>query len=433
MRDGIKHTSSMEPMDIFYQILHEDLNPLTSQTTQKFNSPNSKNQKPNHELTKEENNSKEKERYSFYENLLSDTLKKVKRDIHNKVFRCIDDPSSINSIIQNHQILLLNYCKVIEQTYLPDDKNEKYQISEDKSITDIFKLVYQTLDTILDYLEAFFYKYLEHSLEMPYQRKLWFAYNQKSRCTELSLLIEKSNISTELKHLISAPLKSISKNELVKLTYSQKSYYLLYIKVLRKLFLKGNPNISEIYALMISLDFNTFHIFSYISKRAKKRVNGVSSIHKKLVILFGYLKELKAIAITSNQRFNPELPSLKEQLLVKTTEEILFYQKVIDRKPQVKVQNDNNEIYSNQKKLLKISVSEISLITRLLYEQGLLDGSKKTFFEFISNNFKTSKRDIISPESLSNRYYSIPESAKISVRKMLRAILRQLNSIQSES
>ncbi|WP_299223694.1 hypothetical protein, partial [uncultured Aquimarina sp.] len=135
----------MEPMDIFYQILHEDLNPLISQTTKKFYSLNSKNLKSNYTLTEEQNNSEETERYTFYENLLSDTLKKVKRDIHNKVFRCIDDPSSINSIIQNHQILLLNYCKVIEQTYLPEDKNEKYQISEDKSITDIFKLIYQTL------------------------------------------------------------------------------------------------------------------------------------------------------------------------------------------------------------------------------------------------------------------------------------------------
>lgn len=155
----------MEPMDIFYQILHEDLNPLTSLTTQKLLQKYSK--------TKTNDNLKtSSKKFDVYKVLLSDTLKKVKRDIHHKVFQCLKDPKSIQSIIQNHQILILNYCRVIEQTYLGEDQNSKFEISGEQTDTDIFKLVYQTLDAILDYLEVSFYKYLEHSLEMPYQRKL---------------------------------------------------------------------------------------------------------------------------------------------------------------------------------------------------------------------------------------------------------------------
>ena len=63
----------------------------------------------------------------------------------------------------------------------------------------------------------------------------------------------------------------------------------------------------------------------------------------------------------------------------------------------------------------------------------MLEGHKKTFFEFVSKTFKTHKTKTISPVSLSNRYYSVPESTKISVKKKLRGMLLQLDMIQGDS
>ncbi|MBW1295229.1 hypothetical protein [Aquimarina litoralis] len=57
----------MEPMDIFYQILHEDLNPLTSQTNQKSVQEYSKNLYKNNE---KENLKTDKGTFDFYEDLL---------------------------------------------------------------------------------------------------------------------------------------------------------------------------------------------------------------------------------------------------------------------------------------------------------------------------------------------------------------------------
>jgi len=95
----------MEPMDIFYQILHEDLNPSTSQTTKNLNVEYSKNQGETNEVKEEKTIKKiSQEKYLFYENLLADTLKKVKRDIHDKVFGCLNDSDSIRSIIQNQEL-----------------------------------------------------------------------------------------------------------------------------------------------------------------------------------------------------------------------------------------------------------------------------------------------------------------------------------------
>ncbi|WP_159092110.1 hypothetical protein [Aquimarina sp. Aq107] len=433
MRDGIKHTSSMEPMDIFYQILHEDLNPLTSQTTQNFNSQHSKNRKVPDEITKEKNITSNTETFTFYENLLADTLKKVKRDIHEKVFRCINDPSSINSIIQNHQILILNYCSVIEQNYLLEETNKKYQISEDKSVTDIFKLIYQTLDAILNYLEVSFNKYLEPSLEIPYQRRLWFVHQKKERCRLLIVMLNDTDIPPPLTEIICDPLHKIIHNNLHRFTYQQKEYYTLYIKVLFKLLSKDTIVTEEVYAVLISLEFNTFKIFFYLRDQyVAKKVKRTYGAQKKINTLHLFLKEIKTTTITSDTKYNPNLPSLKEQLLIWIREEINGLQRTIESSSSSIVKEKVVAYNQNTKKILKLSVSEISLITRLLYEQGMLEGSKRTFFEFLSNTFKTHKAKVISPESLSNRYYSIPDSTRASVKKILRGMLLKLDTIQSE-
>ncbi|WP_299189614.1 hypothetical protein [uncultured Aquimarina sp.] len=423
----------MEPMDIFYQILHEDLNPLTSQTTQNFNSKHSKNQKVPDEITKEKNVTSNTETFTFYENLLADTLKKVKRDIHDKVFKCINDPSSINSIIQNHQILILNYCRVIEQNYLLEETNKKYQISEDKCSTDIFKLVYQTLDAILNYLEVSFNKYLEPSLEIPYQRRLWFVHQKKERCRLLIVMLNATDIPPQLIEIICDPLHKIIHNDLYGFTYQQKEYYILYIKVLFKLLSKDTIITEEVYAVLISLEFNTFKIFFYLRDQyVAKKVKRAYGAQKKINILHLFLKEIKTTTITSETKYNPNLPSLKEQLLIWIQEEINGLQRTIESSSSSIVKEKAATYNQNTKKILKLSVSEISLITRLLYEQGMLEGSKRTFFEFLSSTFKTHKAKVISPESLSNRYYSIPDSTRTSVKKILRGMLLKLDTIQSE-
>ncbi|WP_299432045.1 hypothetical protein [uncultured Aquimarina sp.] len=419
----------MEPMDIFYQILHEDLNPLTSQSTQNLKLQYSK--KPlNNEIIKRENTNQ----YTYYDSLLSDTLKKVKRDIHNKVFQSINDPASIASIIQNHQILILNYGKIIEQNYLPDDKNEKYQISEEKSVTDIFKLTYQTLDSILNYLEVSFYKYLEPSLEIPYQRRLWYVHQKKERCRLLIAMLNALDIPIQLKEIICDPLYKIIDNNLSGFTYEEKEYYDVYIKVLFKLVSKDSIVVEEVYAVLMSLEFNTFKIFFYLrDEYISKRIKRTYGAQKKIGVLHQFLKDIKTTTVTSATKYNPNLPSLKEQLLIWIGEEINALQRTMESSS-IELVKEKEETYKqNTKKVLKLSVSEISLITRLLYEQGMLEGSKKKFFEFLSNTFKTHKTKVISPESLSNRYYSIPESTKTSVRKMLRSMLLKLDTIQSET
>ena len=92
----------------------------------------------------------------------------------------------------------------------------------------------------------------------------------------------------------------------------KKNYYSILIKVLFKLVSKDDIKVQDVYAVLISLEFNTFKIFFYIrdeylSKKLKRTYND----GKKIIVLQEFLKEIKTTTITSKTKYNPNLPSLK--------------------------------------------------------------------------------------------------------------------------
>ena len=181
----------------------------------------------------------------------------------------------------------------------------------------------------------------------------------------------------------------------------------------------------KIYDILISLNFNSFKVFFFLTQEIKDVTNTCNTLEEKLNTYRKYLKKIKTTAETTSYKLNMQLPSLKKSVLSWIVEEIVFCEQQILHERSL--QKNNRE-----KKLLKISVPEVSLVSRLLYDSKLVNGSKKDFFAFLSNTFRTEKSALISSESLSNNYYSISESSKRSVKKMLKSMLLQLDQMEGE-
>ncbi|WP_282088318.1 hypothetical protein [Aquimarina algiphila] len=415
----------MEPMNVFYRIFHEDLHPLTNQKTKieyldYFKSTNTS-------ILTIQGYNRQQLKYYYYEQLLIDVLKQIKRDLHQKVFLFSESNTNISKVIQTYQVFLLNYIKIIEENYLSQqDTSSIFQISEDKSDTDIFKVIYKTMDNILVYLEQTFIKHIDPTLDIPYQQRLWFVSKHRDDVKNLQHKIDKLDLSEIVKKSICTPLLQIEKNELAGFTYESRAYYATFIKVFDHL-LKSEPSPCEekVYAVLISLNYNTFKVFFFITAIIKGKVKSCHSTKEKLQVYHEYIKKIKTTAVTSLYKRNPRLPSLKEQLLLWINEEIDFYNKKLEFE-------ESKSFKSSNKKLIKISVPEVSLLTKLLYDTKLVEGPKTELFTFLSDTFSTPKAKIISPESLSNNYYSISESSKRSVKKMLKTMLLQLDRMEGE-
>ena len=416
----------MESIDVFYRIFHEDLNPLTSQKSKEYycTTINSLLGKEN---VLDINEDFIKLRFQFYTKLLENTAQQVKRELHRNVYVLHLEEEKVLTMVRNHQSLLLTYCRMVERNYLSsEDDLLKFQVSSEASVTDIFKVVYHTMDNLLDYLDQFFYKYLDHSLPVSHQKRLWFIYTHKKLAEIIISKLMACNIPEEAKMVIIGPLVSVRDNMLTTLTYRQKLYMGTFIKVLKKLLKKQpNPSLESLFKILISLEYNTFNLFFYIERHFKKELDGRTP-REQLLQLYLLKKSVVTVSVTSTEKYNPELPSLKERLLVWLEEEI----KLTKRKYELAKSETISSPLVAKKKHLDVSISELSLITRLLFESELLTGSKKRVFEFLSSSFTTKTTKDISVESLSSRYYSVNNGTIDAVSKMLRDMLYRLDHLE---
>ncbi len=429
----------MEHMNVFHRIFHEDLHPLTNQKTKEYYVTYFKTENIDkilyHNLTElqPENLDYKALKYFYYENLLNNILQEIKRDLHKKLFSFVEENGNIENLIKSYQTFILNYMKIIEQNYiLGKERNLVYKISEEKTDTDIFKILYKTLDSILLFIEETFIKYIDKSLDISYQQRLWFVHQNQEKIEHILINIPNLQVPKIVKDEICQLLSKIKENKISNITYESKEYYSTLIKVLDHLLNKEIvPSKEQLYAVLISLDFNTFKIFFFMTDDIKSKIKILKNNEDKLKLYREYLKKVKTIVNTIPYRLNPDLPSLRQNLLDWITEEITFYQEFIKSNTSGLMEEVNNNV-SNNRRLLKVSVPEVSLITKLLYESKVVDGPRTDLFSFLSKTFRTEKASSISSESLSNNYYSVSESSKRSVKKMLKGMLLQLDQMNGE-
>ncbi|GAA4275978.1 hypothetical protein [Aquimarina mytili] len=425
----------MEHMNVFHRIFHGDLHPLTNQKTKEYYLTYLENKKHD-ELgrcdfrdLKMTNTGTITLKFWYYQSLFNHTLQNIKWDLHKKLFSLDKKVGDIDHLIKNYQNYVLNYMRIIEQNYLSaEDRKSIFKISEEKTNTDIFKILYKTLDSILLFLEETFLKYIDKSLDIPYQQRIWFAHQNQDTINTIQSKIHSLKVPKIVKDEIHQLLSKIKDNRISNLTYESKEYYSTFIKVLDHLFNKEKlPSKEQLYEVLISLDFNTFKIFFFMTDDIKNKVKSLKNNEDKLKLYREYLKKVKTIVNTIPYRLNPELPPLRKNLLDWVTEEIAFYEELIKfDKSRVLEETFNN------RKLLKVSVPEVSLITKLLYESKVIDGPRTELFSFLSKTFRTEKAALISSESLSNNYYSVSESSKRSVKKILKGMLLQLDQMKGE-
>ena len=154
------------------------------------------------------------------------------------------------------------------------------------------------------------------------------------------------------------------------------------------------------------------------------------SIKEKFLALYRLEKQITTITVTSNIKYNTNLPSLKQQLQFWIKEEIKHLEK--ESKVSISVIDKNviSDSVNQKKKMVHMSVSELSIFIRVLYESGVLKESRKAFFEFISETFRTKKAESISTESIKNRYYAVSENARLSVEGKLKKMLIAVKNIE---
>ena len=366
-------------------------------------------------------------RFYYFQVMMDEALSAIKKHLHKKIF-VLDDEKKIQRHVKRYQNVINAYLENILSEYLSvQQQTNIYNISETKSLTDVYKLIFQKLEEVQVYLEKTFQPYLNLSSPIPYCHKIWLAATYRKKLEALLSQLQTLGLPKELVALVSLPLENLLKVQTMKFNHYDQQYHISYTDALIQ-FLSQHPSPTEYATICFlkNLNFNTLKFFLYVTEKISDELKQKDTAQQKLQTLYYYEKCLRESPIRTEGCYNRELPSFQEQMSGWFTENIQFYKR---KRKQEKQQHDFAGLpqQTNQKQTFKLSVAELSLVTRLFYEHQMLEGTRQSVLEFVCQHFSTVRTPSISEDSLDRKYYSTPLSAKRNIRKLLKSMLSQLD------
>ena len=143
---------------------------------------------------------------------------------------------------------------------------------------------------------------------------------------------------------------------------------------------------------------------------------------RKQEILIQAAKAIKQDSSHSKKKFERNLPSIKQQLLNWIEEETKFQKKKMTLAPvipQLLAASDKGKINSG------LSVAQIAYFCSLLMQSGIIqDDNVSELLRVVCENFKTSKSENISHESLRQKYYSVEYATVEAVHEKLLQLVK---------
>ncbi|MGB3468142.1 MAG: hypothetical protein WBA74_22845 [Cyclobacteriaceae bacterium] len=357
-------------------------------------------------------------RFQYYKKYLEETCTSMRQHTIQQLLS--QEEYQIDTYVKNCQYIINNYKHILLKDLIPCDDQLLFQISGKYTITDIQRLIYQSLDDLLLFLEGSFSRYLDNKALVPCQKQLVVASTVKSRINELISSLTSINLDEELNRLLLAPLASYGKMRPMNFTYEELFYRGEYLDTICQ-FNKGvTLDRKAILRLLWSLNYNSLAFCRYILKQIRNQVQTKCTFSEKLDQLFYYRKLASQWPVTTTRKYNPDLPPLKIQIIGWLEEEISFLERKQDQYGEV--------MHQHEKSMMNISVAQLAVFVRAFFETGMVKGTRQELLHFTTRHYATEQQENISFASLKGKYYKIDIGTK---RKVVRMIKKMLAHVEN--
>ncbi|GAB3343296.1 hypothetical protein GCM10027429_33700 [Marivirga atlantica] len=267
----------------------------------------------------------QKIKFYYYQETLFDAYAVITKQLNEKIFK-LKDEEQIRLYIRKNQTLMIGYMKSILNDYIPKKEwNSLFQISEDHTTTDIFKLTYHSLEDILVYIEKSFGHYLDTNLPVPYQSRLLLAIKHAEKLGEVLDQVERAQLDPELYGIVTIPFDRLSILEPLTFTYQSHFYHEHYLLTFHRYSQQQVPlNGKEVFLILWRLNFNALKFFNYLTIQIHKELKERETPKDKLELLYYYHKLCNQLPVKTHLSYNPNLLPLKDQMSIWLQEEINF-------------------------------------------------------------------------------------------------------------
>jgi hypothetical protein len=372
---------------------------------------------------KYENLSEHQAKFYYYQVFCDETVAEIKEKMTSSILE--QKENQIKSFIQKYQALVNGYVQTLLLDLIPSQEhNSLFQLSEKYTTTDVYKIIYQSLDDILHFLEKSFGKYLDTSFPVPYKSRLLIADIHSNRLSEVLNHFEWSNLDYVLHDIVITPFHRLGKLEPITITYQHQQYDLAYLQAFHEAVVDEKPlDHKGVLMILWCMNYNSLKFFNYLTSQISRELKTLDSIGEKLEKLYYYQKLGNQLPMKTEFSYNYQLLPLKKQMAIWLQEEISYQKK----KAKYSHYGFLAEI-ENDKRQLKMSVAQLSLFVRAFFETGLVDGTRHELLQFITRHYRTDQQETISFGSLKGKYYKVDTGTKRAVGRMMKRMLAHIEN-----
>lgn len=295
----------------------------------------------------------------------------------------------------------------------------------DSTSNDYSDALYYGLSELLNFIEQHFSKYFDQDTKAPDGYVSVARSEARKNIQILTKALEERNVEPQTISVVLYALRRVvahGKN----ITYRKVIYAKQVRSELYRLLNENVPNMDEsIRQMTYYLNYNSLTVFAYHTRYLASLLQGEDSRNDKLEKLSYLLKTINQSQVRPGVRFNAGCASLKEQLSDYILEEIDYYQKISQLNDQPE---STSPFVQNMKLRIDASVSQTACLLKILIENNLILNTNLTStIKLISKIVVTKRSEILSYDSLRNKYYNVEQGTWITVRATLTKLIQYID------
>ena len=331
-----------------------------------------------------------------------------------------DDQQTIRSMLIEDLIEKPNvmdkeqYVKV-NQTLLIRILDKLFAYSQTRPLNENILLLYNTisqhLQSTLDFIEDFFSNYFDRNEKVPEPYISFAKENIKKQVKHLKHIVSKQDgTDTFLTSLVLDSIQHLLLDESIVITYSRLSYHKMLVNELLSQKVIQSPH--SIIEALYYLNYNEDNFITYEYEWLKELTTVLPTNQEKIAALRFEQKKINQLPLKPNCCYNPNMPSLKEQINGWIDEEVKFLENVqLPEKVADKLNENEDKIHTS------LSVAKLAVLLRLLViDKIIINRTVASMLRVAAKIFTTLQKDDISFGSLETKYHA-PDKATINAVK----------------
>jgi hypothetical protein len=338
----------------------------------------------------------------------------------NEAFAC-KEKKELEVYIQTYQAICVSMANKVFYAIILVQRLPYNQLTRDK-LKKSYSTIQSRIEELLSFIENHFSQYFDVQQKVPanYARlsREKFIRGLRSIKNKLCSMSKDRELITLA---LTPPLSALLINQTT-ITYAQLIYCRQYIKALQKVSESRSTGSVDLLIIdtMISMNVCNISFITYYIKWVKNSVPKPKNKQEKIYRFVSAQNHLKQLAANRSGDASPIVKALHAAL----NEEIGALQETAEivQRPGSKPEPLRHFLRTH------LSVAQLALLLRLLVDTNIIKcHNQSLFLKVIATAFRTSRVDIISPESLRTKYYTSEPAAKSAIRSHLLTMINHLH------